>query len=223
MHATMDIPMELDDFKAAWRTLDQRLARQQRIDLELLRERRTEAARRGLRPLAVSQVLQFLLGVGLIVLGVACWTRNTGTPGLLASGIALHAFGVVTTVMAGLTLALMGSIDYAAPVLTIQKQMGRLLRFQTLNSYLCGLPWWIMWLLVVVGFAGLDATAPVATPAWISASLAISLVGLLATWAFGMWQLRCIGQDPQRPRHDGADGIRRGQRLLQDIARFEQE
>ena len=220
----MDTTMELDDFKAAWRTLDERLSRHERINLELLRERKAEAARRGLRPLAWGQALQFLLGVGLIALGVACWTRNTDVPGLLASGIALHAFGALTAIMAGLTLGLMASVDYAAPVVTIQKQMARLQRFYTLNAYLCGLPWWIMWLLVVVGFAGLgevDAAAP--TPRWIAISFAIGLCGLLATWAWALWYERRAARDPYRPRHDGGDAIRRGRRLLADNARFERE
>jgi hypothetical protein len=221
---TMDTTMELDDFKSAWRTLDERLARHERINLELLRERKKETARRGLRPLAWGQALQFLLGIGLILLGVACWTRNTEITGLLATGIALHAFGVLTAVMAALTLALMASIDYAAPVLTIQKQMARLLRFYTLNAYLCGLPWWIMWVLVVVGFAGLGEVDPAApTPAWISISLGIGLCGLLVTWLWSVWHGRRTTDDPHRACHDGGDSIRRGRRLLDDIARFEQE
>ena len=216
--------MELDDFKTAWRTLDDRLARHERINLELLRERKVDTARRGLRPLAWGQWLQFLLGVALIVLGVACWTRNTDVPGLLAAGITLHAFGVLTAVMAGLTLALMAAIDYAAPVVTIQKQMARLLRFYTLNANLCGLPWWIMWLPVVVGFAGLgdvDRAAP--TPAWITVSMAIGLCGLLATWAWGLWHARRTADGPHRACHDGGEGIRRGRRLLDEIADFERE
>ena len=49
-----------------------------------------------------------------------------------------------------------------------------LLRFYTVNANVCGLPWWIMWVLVVVAFAGLGPVEPPAvTPAWIWISLAM--------------------------------------------------
>lgn len=218
--------MEPDDLKAAWQTLDQRLSRQNDIQLALLRERKLDKARGNLRPLMFGQVVQMLLGIGLIVLGVACWTHNLHSPGLLISGILVHAFGVLHVAMGGLTLALIGTIDYAAPVLRIQKQMARLLKFYTLNANLCGAPWWILWVLVVIAFAGLNPQAVHAqTPAWIWISLVLGVVGWLGTWAW-LWLRRkrplpasgdgaCVG--------DGGDGIRRSQRTLDEIAAFEQE
>ena len=215
--------MELDDFKSAWQTLDARLSRQDRLQLELLRERKLDNARRGLRSLVVGQSLQVLLGVGITVLGVACWSRNLDVPALFASGVLLHAFGVITAAMAGLTLGLVATIDYSAPVVVIQKQMARLLRFHTVNSNVCGLPWWIMWVIVVLGFAGLgDVDRSLPTPAWIWLSLAVGIAGLLGTWAWTAWRAR-RGPLPDRDMADGCDGIRRGRRLLDEIARFEQE
>ena len=216
--------MELDDFKSAWQTLDARLSRQDRLQLELLRERKLDNARRGLRSLVFGQWLQLLLGVGIIVLGVACWSRNLDVPALFASGVLLHAFGVITAAMAGLTLGLVAMIDYSAPVVVIQKQMARLLRFHTVNSNVCGLPWWIMWVVVVLGFAGLGDVDPgAATPAWIWLSLAAGIAGLLGTWAWTAWRARSGQPLPDRDMADGCDGIRRGRRLLDEIARFEQE
>jgi len=217
--------MEPDDLKSAWQALDARLARQEYLQLALLREDRFDQARKGMRPLYIGQSLQLLLGTGLIVLGVACWTGNLHAPSLLAAGLVLHAFGILTAAMAGLTMGLAATIDYSAPVMLIQKQTARLLRFHTLNSNLCGLPWWIMWVLVVVGFAGLGRTDPSASAtAWVTISLGIGVCGLLATWAWIAWRSRAgDAQDPLRERCDGADGIRRAKRLLDDIARFEQD
>lgn len=213
--------MELDDFKAAWQTLDARLARHERLQWQLLRERRLDGARSGLRRLMIGQGVQMLLGVALTALGVACWTRNTDVAGLLFAGIAVHAFGVLTAVMAGLTMGLAGTVDYAAPVVSIQKQLARLLRVHALNANLCGAPWWIMWVLVVVAVAGLgDAPASTGTPAWIWINLALGACGTLATWAWTARRSR-IGDDPHRPRCDGADGIRRARRVLDEIAEFE--
>lgn len=215
--------MELDDLKSGWNALDARLARQEALQAALLREHRLDRARRNLRPLLVGLALQALLGAGLIVLGVACWRQNLGVPGLLAAGLALHAFGVLHVILAGVVAGLAVTLDYGAPVLAIQKRLRLMLRVQMLNSNACGAPWWVMWVVVVVGFAGLspDRTGG-PTPAWIWASLAVGLLGMLATWA---WTARAA-RKPDRlyaRLDDGADGIRRNLHLFDDLERFERE
>jgi hypothetical protein len=215
--------MELDDFKTAWQALDARLARQDRVQLELLRGQRMDRARRNLRPLFAGMFLQGLLGLGLVVLGVACWKHNIGVPGLFAAGILLHVFGVVNIAFAGIVCGLASTTGYDAPVLAIQKRMRLLLRVQVLNSNACGAPWWIMWVLVVVGFAGLSPVRSTdGTPAWIWASLAIGTVGMVATWA---WTARASRKRAglYARMDDGADGIRRNLRLFDDIERFERD
>ena len=69
----MDTTMELDELKHAWQALGRQLERQEAIQWQLLRERKLERVRHGLRPLVWGQVLQMLLGLGLIALGVAGW------------------------------------------------------------------------------------------------------------------------------------------------------
>lgn len=54
---TMDTTMELDDLKQAWRTLDQRLQRQNALALQAYRDRQAGKARRGLRPLLFGMAL----------------------------------------------------------------------------------------------------------------------------------------------------------------------
>jgi hypothetical protein len=214
--------MEPDELKAAWQTLGQRLERQEAIQWHLLRDRKLDNVRSTVRPLFWAQALQAVLGAGLLVLGVACWGRNTDVPGLFATGIALHAFGVVTMVMAFITMSLIGTMDYTAPVLKIQKRFGLLQRFYGINSMVCGAPWWIMWLLVVVGLAGLGPVDPRAgTPPWITWSFFISIAGFVGTVAAVYWH---------RHRHPRVDrsweesaGVRRGRTLLQEIAQFEKE
>jgi hypothetical protein len=211
--------MELDDLKSAWQSLDRRLQLDNVLRLQDLRERKLDRARGNLRPLLFGTALQALLGIGLIVLGVACWHRNMDVPGLLATGIVLHAFGVVNVAFAGIVTGLATSMDYAAPVLAIQKRLRLLLRLQVLNSNACGAPWWILWVLVVVGFAGLSPNpVAAATPTWIWASLALGLVGMLATW---VWTARASRKREglYARMDDGADGIRRSLRLLDELER----
>ena len=220
--------MELDELKQAWQTLGRQLDRQDALQFQLLRDHKLEHVRRSLRPLFWGQLLQMLLGIGLVLLGVACWTRNTDVPALLATGIAVHAFGVAHIALAAITMALAGTIDYTAPVLKIQKQAALLFRFQRFNGHVCGAPWWVMWLVVVVAFAGLgdtDATAP--TPTWIVASFWAGMLGLFATWGVSFWSWRKHRRLPPAEvpanQADGCDGIRRARRHLDEIARFERE
>jgi len=219
--------MELDDLKNAWQQLGQRLERQQSIELELLRERKRDRMRGSLRPLLWGQVLQVALGVGLILLGVACWTRHPAGSGYFVAGILVHALGVATAAAGGILAGLIGSLDYAAPVLAIQKRLAVIRRFYVCSAAAVGLPWWIMWVVVVVAVAGLKAVpgADVATPPWVWTSLAVGVAGLLATWAFHRWS-RAPGRPALARRlRDGATGpsLRRAQGLLDELAEFERE
>lgn len=65
--------MELDEMKLAWRALDQRLEQQHAMHVQIFRDLRTDAARRGLRPLMWGQALQMVVGA------LACsWSHRSG-------------------------------------------------------------------------------------------------------------------------------------------------
>ena len=213
--------MELDELRNAWQALGRQLERHDALQLRLYRSNRLDAARRGLRPLILGQTLQVLLGIALLLLGLACWTRNTDVPALLATGLILHGFGLVNIVFAALTIGLATTIDHGAPVLDIQRRLARLLRLYGLNAAICGMPWWIMYVLVVVAVAGLRGIpVDAATPGWITLSLAVGVTGLVATGLFA-WLRRPRPIDDGTPRCDGGDGIRRSQRILAELAEFE--
>lgn len=215
--------MELDELRSAWQTLGRQLERHDDLQLRIHRSERAEAARRGLRPLVWGQALQVAFGLALLLLGLACWTRNPDVPALLATGLLLHAFGLLNMVLAALTIALATRIDYGAPVLDIQRRMARLLRLYGINARACGLPWWIMWVLVVVAVAGLQGLpAGAGTPGWITLSVGIGIAGLVATGLYA-WLRRPPPIDPATPRCDGGDGIRRSQRILSELADFERD
>lgn len=218
--------MEHDDLKMAWQALERRLAQQERLQTDLLREDRLLQARRRLRPLLVGQWLQLSLGAALAWLGAACWTQQLDTPAFLAAGLAVHGFGVLTLIGAVTTLSLAAAVDYDAPVVRIQKRLAQLLRAQTLNMALCGTPWWIAWVLVVVAVAGLrDSGAGATAAAWVWGSLAVGALGMLATWGW-IWRsaTRPSGAESDAPGtrcSDGTHAIRRSRQLVAEVTRFE--
>lgn len=222
----METTMELDQLKQAWQALGRQLERQETIDLALLRERKLERARGRLRPLFWGQIMQMLFGVAFILLGVACWTQHSDVPHLLLAGIVLHVYGVVTVAMAGGTLGLVARIDYSAPVLAIQKRLAALRRFYLINGMTVGLPWWLLYVPVLMALAALGGKDIYAGGAlWVWICLAVGIAGLLGTWIFHRWSRNPSRAALGRRLDDGAagGGIRRVQATLDEIAQFERD
>ena len=185
-----------------------------------------DKARRGLRPLAWGQAIQMLCGVALILLSVSFWSAHLDAPPLLFAGLVVHAYGVLMIIFGGATVGLIRRIDYAAPVLAIQKQLGQLRRFYVRSNIGLGLAWWFLWMpLMIMFLAGaLGVDLYTRAPEVIYAGTAIGVVGLLLTWAFHRWS-----RHPSRPRMAqmmqdsvAGTGLKKAQAVLDEIARFEQ-
>jgi serine/threonine-protein kinase len=218
--------MELDDLKSAWQMLDRRLEQQATLNLHVFRQNKLERAHASLRPLVWGQVLQILAGIVMIVLPASFWSAHLDVPHLFIAGLSVHIYGVLMTACAGVTLGLVRRIDYAAPVLTIQKQLARLRQFYVRTGTALGLAWWVLWLPVIMMFFMIVFRADlyVNVPWFIYANIAVGAIGLLATLWFYRW-----ARDPRRPRlgrwvDDTVTGtsLRRAQGVLDEIARFEQ-
>lgn len=219
----MDTTMELDDFKLAWNTLDRRLERQAAIDLQLLRDARVDRARRGLRPLAWGQALQMLIGAAGMLVFAPYWVEHRHEPALLVCGLVLHAYCLALVIVGAIVEARIAAIDYASPVLDIQRRLLALRRAYVIGGMLVGLPWWFIYvpLLIVLG----DGRMLEQAPAVVAIQLAIGAAGLLATWWFHRWANRPKRAAFGRRLDDGAAGgsIRRAQAALDQLAEFERD
>ena len=228
---TMDTTMELDELKQAWRTLGRQLERHDAIQLRLYRDSKLDKARSSLRPLVFGQLMQLLFGLPFLLLAVALWTR-AGASSLplpwttLAAGIFVHAYGLATVVLAGLTLGLIGTVNYSAPVVVIQKQLARLRRFYIFNGMIVGLPWWLMWVPVLMVLGGLgDVDLYARAPSMVWTGLGIGVAGLLGTWWFHRWSRQPARLRLGKRLDESCTGgsIRKAQALLEEIAEFERE
>ena len=65
--------MELDELKQAWHAMEQRLDRQQALNVQLLTESRIDKAKRHLRWLLLGQCAQLALGLLVTVLAARFW------------------------------------------------------------------------------------------------------------------------------------------------------
>nr|WP_298122034.1 serine/threonine protein kinase [uncultured Pseudoxanthomonas sp.] len=223
--------MEPDDLKLAWQTLSRRLERHDALQTHLLLEQRKQKALSSLRPLLWGQVVQMLFGIPFILLAALLWIRGgqsaDGLPWtVLASGVVVQLYGIATVAMAGETLRRMREVDCAQPIIEIQTRLARLRRTYIVNGMLTGLPWWFMWvpvLVVLVGLGGSDLYARAPGVVWIG--LGVGAAGLAATFWFHRWS-----RDPARPRlakamEDSVTGgsLRRARAQIEEIARFEAE
>lgn len=217
--------MELDDMKAAWQTLNRRLDAQAALNLHLLRDRKLDKLRRGLRPLVWGQAIQIVWGTLIALWGASFWIAHRDVPHLLFAGIAVHASGISMIVLGAAMEALIARIDYSAPVLRIQRQIAQLRMVYVRGGLAVGLPWWLLWvaflMVALKSLAGADLFLNAQGVVWIN--LAFGVVGLLATLGFLRWSR-------VRPRlarrvddFNAGRSIVRAQALLDEIARFESD
>ncbi len=219
----MEAGMELDELKHAWKTLDHRLDRQNALGLQLLRDGRLEHARRGLRPLAWGQAIQMLIGAVGMSWFAPFWIEHRHEPSLLLAGLTMNAYCLGLVVFGAVMQSQIARIDYAAPVVAIQRQLLTLRRCYVIGGMLIGLPWWFLTapLLVVLSEGVILERAP--SVIW--SQLAIGAVGLLATCWFHRWANRPERAAFGRKLDDGAAGgsIRRAQAALDQLADFERD
>jgi hypothetical protein len=219
--------MELDDLKLAWKTLDQRLQRQNALQLAELHERGTGRIRSSLRPLFWSQMLQLLFGIATVVAGVWLWKTFPALTPILIAGIVVHAYGVTTIIASSIMLGGIARIDRGLPVLELQQRLATLRKTYIISGAVVGLPWWLLWMVPVIVAVSLKNAQSGVTglPGWIWIALATCTLGVLATWAFDRW-LRRPGREALARRLDDAaagGSLRRAQAELDALKRYGEE
>lgn len=214
--------MELDELKLAWHSLEQRLERQQALNLQLLTESRVDKAKRHLRWLLLGQCAQLALGVLVTVLSARFWIANHEVPALLAAGLAGHAWGVLVICSAVVELLLVTRIQYAQPVVTVQRYLAILRRWRTRVAPWLGLPFLLACMFGPMLLAALGAPVPAA---WVAGNLVACLgLAVAAAW-FYRWSHR-PGREALARRIDdflGGDSLRRATERLEEVADFERE
>ena len=178
--------MELDELRQQWQQIDRKLERSLSLNLRLLTETRTRRSKLRLLPLLLMQPLQFAIGAMLAAGCARFWLANLATPSLFVSGLVMHALSVALVIDAVMRILFIARINVAAPVVTIQRYLALLRRWE-IYSFKC--IWLAVWLaapaLLIVAvklIAGIDlwARAPVAV---IYTGVG-GAVGAALSWAF---------------------------------------
>lgn len=216
--------MELDDMKLAWQALNRQLERQQALNFALLAERRMDKLRFGLRPLFWGQVVQIVVGALVALMAASFWVPRTAILHFLVWGWLVHAFGIVMIVTAARNLYLIKQIDYAAPVLDIQRRIASLrawrVRVEAPLYAVTGSFVWIPLVLMAIASSGVD---PQAVAPQLTYYLMLSGVASLGLVVFVAWLVRRAGYRPWLENNLAGTSVRKAESVLEQIARFERE
>ena len=220
--------MELDDLKAAWSQLDERLQRMETMTAKNHRTSLLDTSRRALGWLGWGQAVQSLLWIGAVAIVAPFWIEHRHVPHLLVAGLMLHAYGVLVICSSVLQLLLIGRAYWTAPVVLFQRRLTELQRLRVISGLAIGLPWWVMWVpATMVGAKRLfDIDLYAESPGWIYASLAVGAVAI----ALSIWIARRLAARPPRARwlrrivdDIAGAGLVGVTRQLDELAAFERE
>ncbi|MEL7497767.1 MAG: serine/threonine-protein kinase [Planctomycetota bacterium] len=184
--------------------------------LLLSRRELMDRVKDSLRPLRTGQIIQILVGIGLIALGAQCWTRNTGVPHRLISGIIMHVYGVIVIGAGAHVCTRIGRMDFSKPVKEVRSMLDQVRRAYLMTGPIIGLPWWLLWLPACVAI-GFDA---VMHPNCFWVSIAIGIPGF-----FGMLWLYIRALNSKSPAAEKwhksfiGEGLTRAYMTLEEIER----
>lgn len=216
--------MDINEIKHAWDAMNCRIEQQDTFINNHLYQKHLDKSRNALWPLFVGQIVQLLAGLSLIILGLTSWQSSLNVTHIFISGLAIHVYGILMTILSGIMLGKIRSIDYSAPVVEIQQKLAKLRFFYIVSSRLLGLSWWVLWVpfaitLFAVTF-GVDMYSRM--PLALTISLVFGALGLIATWLFHRWT-KHPSRTNLRSKLDKAEtgtSLRRAQEMVNELARF---
>lgn len=221
--------MELDEMKQAWQALGAQLARQNAIGLELVRGRQVDRLRRQLRPLLWGQALQIALGIAIMLWGISFWATHLGIWQAVACGVVMQLFGTLTLAFPIRLLAMQQGIDYAAPVVAIQRRLAQMRAWRVrVEAPVFAVLGGVIWLLALlmwaqyegdrVGLSVFQSMRP-GVLAWLLSTAAVS-VGVVF---LARWLVRRLGHGRWLENALAGGSIVKAEAVLAEIARFERE
>lgn len=220
--------MELDDLKDRWNEMDRKLEASIRLNRRLVRESLVDRAQPALRRLSLLVALEVIMGLPLLY--VFGWFIATYVSDMrfVLPALMLYLFVIAQLGSSVHQLATVNGIDYAEPVVAIQKKVARLRihRIAATKWTLITAPllWPPLFIVTVKGLFGFDPYA--AFGPWIVANFAFGVVFILVAVAvsrrFGprLTRSRVI----QRLMDDIAGrSLAEASRTLEQVAAFETE
>ena len=219
--------MNPEEMKATWEILDRRLAAQNRLSLQSLKDNRIDRAKSALWPLVIGLWAQVLFGVALVVPFTIFWIRHMETPHLAIAGMMVHAYGLMMIIDAGGQLAMIRGIDHGKPVVEIQTALAKLRdRRVRLAPWLYGVTGCVVWVpFLMVLFASLGADIWVRAPMVVNWFVLCAVVSLALLFLFQWMVIRRPDSWLARSIADMNAGksLSKARKFLVEIEQFQKE
>ncbi len=216
--------IELDDLKEVWQTLNRHVERQNALAFRELREQPLSRFRAALRWLRTGKVVQLFAGVLLTVFSARFWVGHLGVAHLMSYGISLQLYGLLLIFFAAREFTLISRLDYAAPVVDLQKRMADLRRWHLRAAIWFGITSSFVWIpAILIGFYKLGADVWLRSPGVVGWFLGS---GCVTAGVFGGIVLYVVrgGKFAQSlADHSVGRALNRAQAMLAEIDRFEKE
>lgn len=220
--------MELDELKSAWKDMDRKLAASMALNVKLFREMKVDKIRAALRRVALVVASELVLALVMALWVGGFMAHHVRETRFLAAAMMLQALAIVSIWSGVRDLARIGEIDYAAPVVKIQRQMAELRASRTWLARLQLLSWPVLWapaVVVILRAAGMQRASGTLVGRWFWLNV-LAGVGMAL---MGAWAVR-LGEKDNAPRwlKDLSDNIAgrnvaRASALVEEIAQFEKE
>jgi hypothetical protein len=216
--------MQLDDLKQAVADLHREIAEVRDLSVATRKERALDRTRASLRPVLFEHAGQMALGMLLTAVGQLWWSE-LDEAALLIAGLVLHVYAVLMIALGLRVIVSIRTLDLDAPILEIQKRLARLRRSYVMTGFVVGMPWWLLWIPLVMVIFGIDLNGRFSW-GWLIANLVIGIVGMAGTlWYFRHLWIGPKDSERRRTIEASASGtsFRAAQGFLDEIARFERE
>ncbi|WP_445146356.1 hypothetical protein [Dyella sp. Tek66A03] len=191
----------------------------------MFKDSKLDKARRRLRPLLIGQMVQISLGTLLAFGGAVCWATSLHLPYWFVCGLLVHAYGLLLIAFAVRTLYLVQRIDYAAPVVLIQRRLSDVrawrVRVEAPFHAVLGSFIWIPITGMLLSWTGLELWSP-QFKRWVIASGLVSLA-MASVMAIVVWLMRRAGKRQRMEDNAAGLSVQRAEAELAEIARFERE
>ena len=221
--------MDIEDMKQRWEEADRKLDASLRLSTRLLRESALGKAARATSRLSWLMLSEILLNLGLVVWLGSFIADHFAQARFAIPALALDLGAIALLIAQGHQWFTLRGVDYGAPVVAIQKELGRL-RLQELRvlkwvMVTAPLAWTPLLIVAIKGLLGLDAYV-LFSGAWLAANVAFGLaVLLLAVWVSRRYADR-MERSPliqRMMRNLSGYNLNAAAGFLSSLARFEEE